>query len=144
MTVRRYTFILINLIVPLMIGLFIYLTSRSRTILYDTFSVVGIRMQEINHPEIVRNYGCDFLWSYSLYWGVYFWGVFGEWSSLVLKASLIVIPFSMIMEFSQLVQSFPGTFDVLDIVIEILAVALAVIVSFMYGRRQQAYEEVNC
>lgn len=141
MALRSKHFIISNIIIPLLVGLFIYLTSRNRTVLYDMFSYIGIRLQPINYPQFLRNYGCDFLWAYSLYWGVYFWGLFGGWQSLAIVAGIVVIPFALIMEFIQIPKSMPGTFDVFDIGIEVLAIGLAVIIA---NYRRQTYEKVNC
>ena len=135
-------FIILNLLIPLFLGLFIYLTSRDRTVLFDMFSFVGIRLQEINYPQIIRNYACDFLWAYSLYWGVYFWGVFGGWRSLACLTSIVVLPFSLIMELIQIPRSMPGTFDFIDIVTEFCAIGLAVFIAINYGRF--IHEKNNC
>ncbi len=143
MILRNKIFILINLCIPLFFGLFIYLTSRNRTVLYDMFSSVGIELNSINYPEYIRNYGCDFLWAYSLYWGVYFWGIFGGWKSVASLAGLVVIPFAIIMELIQIPQNLPGTFDVLDIGIEIIAIGLAVIIALSINRRK-SYEKISC
>ena len=141
MILRNKTFILINLCIPLILGLFIYLTSRNRTVLCDMFSSIGVELNSINYPEYIRNYGCDFLWAYSLYWGVYFWGILGEWKSVASLAGLVVIPFAITMELIQISKNLPGTFDVLDIGVVIFAIGLAVIIALgankrkSYGRR---------
>ena len=47
-------FIILNLLIPLFLGLFIYLTSRDRTVLFDMFSFVGIRLQFSLIMELIQ------------------------------------------------------------------------------------------
>ncbi|MBR3533637.1 MAG: hypothetical protein IKN80_07135, partial [Clostridiales bacterium] len=53
-------FIILNAFIPLLIGILIYLTSRNRTVLYDIFCRIGIRLNTVDQPSFLRNYGCDF------------------------------------------------------------------------------------
>ena len=48
---------------------------------------------------------------------------------------------AIIFESLQLIKGFPGTFDLLDIVIELIAIAVALFITIIIERRFKYYEE---
>lgn len=74
--------------------------------------------------QFVRNYFLDMLWAYALMSALIF--LIGKSSSAIKIGVCIVIIFTVIMEGLQLTSFVRGTFDVWDIVVEIIGELFAV------------------
>lgn len=126
-------FIVFNILVPLAIGAYIYAYWGGDTYFgnwirrFLTVPKVNIDADII---KFIRNWGCDFIWSYTLFFELY-----ASTKSMVSSIHYAVIC-SILVESVQLIQlDFVkcGTFDLLDIVVEIIAACTAAIVlSFYY------------
>ena len=126
----------INMLIPLMLGLFIYLTSGNNTYLSDFASSSGIQLIKIQYPGIVRFYLCDLLWGYSLYSGL---RIFNDNAGVALLTAVIT---ASVMEALQMTAVIPGTFDVWDIAVEIIGIILALLTTnFITGRKRDEETE---
>ena len=138
---KRNVLFTVNIIIPLIIGLFIYLTKPSSTYLSDF--LLGFRsvLPTIGYPEIIDFYACDFLWAYSMFFC--FRLTLGD--ALKGKHNLTVIMVTgvvaIILETLQLIKGVPGTFDLMDIVTELIAVTVAFLLTIIIERRFKYYEE---
>lgn len=122
----------INILAPLIIGVIIYVLARPETII----SQIVYKIFHINHESIIdiprffTNYGCDFLWSYSLVNGFYL-------VTQSYKYTLVVcISFNILVEIMQLLPIISLVFDPIDIFVESLAIliGLAFILIFENNR----------
>ncbi len=124
---------MINAILPLFIGILIYfITSPDVIFVKASVPIFGM----ITHREyiledngwirFIRNYMPDILWAYALVFVLYF--VLGNSAARVKTTLLIALVFSTVMEVMQLFPIIPGTFDVMDILAEAIAVIIAVFV----------------
>lgn len=130
---KRLYFIL-NVIVPLVIGATIYYLFYPDTLFVRFLDrIIGIS----NHVPmiiddfvlmIIRNYLLDILWAYSLMSLTLL--LFGIDKNTIIT----VFIFEWIMESVQLLPFLPGTFDIFDILVEMLANIFACII---YKRRDQ-------
>lgn len=125
----RYLFYGLNIAIPLLLGLYIYLALRADT--YISIIINGFLSLPILPPSIfprvilafLRNYASDMLWAYSLGYAVMF--VLGYSRKKLLLAAFLCVGFEVLLEFFQKTGLFHGTFDVFDILIEAVAICLA-------------------
>ena len=138
---KRNCLFAVNIIVPLVFGLFIYLTKTERTYISDFLSVFRSVLPTINYPNIIRNYASDFLWTYSMFFCLRL--TLGD--ELKGKHNLTVMALTgvvaIILESIQLIKAVPGTFDLLDIVAEFIAIAVAYLITHIIERRLNNYEK---
>ena len=129
---KKLLFWIINMAVPLLLGLVIYLlwtadTYVSVTVraLFRNAALPEIPLLEVNHlmSKLARNYLCDICWAYSLVFCIVpFVGLSEKQIRIsVLLASL----FAAAIELMQYFRFFGGTFDVLDVIVEIIACIVA-------------------
>ena len=112
---KERLFCLIGLIFPMMLGLFIYLTSGKPTYITNI-----AQLPTIKYPVLVINYLCDFLWAFALCCGLRLIGNPLKECFIISTSTLLVL------EISQIWCSF-GTFDAVDILVELFAVILVLI-----------------
>ena len=138
---KRNGLFVVNIIIPLILGLLIYLTKPSSTYLSDFLSDFRSILSTIRYPEIIDFYACDFLWTYSMFFCLRL--TLGD--ALKGKHNLTVITVTgvvaIILEILQLIKGVPGTFDPMDIVAELIAVAVAFLITIIIERRFKYYEE---
>lgn len=138
---KRNSLMVINIVLPLILGLFIYLTKAERTYLSDFLSAFQSGLPIINYPEIVRNYACDFMWAYSLSFCLRL----SLGNTLKVKYNLSVITLTstvaIVMEAIQLIQIVPGVFDPWDMLVELVAITIATSITLIIERRFNNYEE---
>ncbi len=79
--------------------------------------------------EIVRNYSFDVVWAVSLISASYL--IYKDDIS-VQKITIVGVSFETVMECLQLIPWIPGTFDIVDIVVEIMA-SIIVLVCLIKG-----------
>ena len=128
---KRHTFYLLNIIISLVIGLTVYVCYRPDTfvsnVVYKMFGTrPDVEMYTSMLPQwltiFIQNYLADILWAYALTFTVsYIWL---DQSGSALQVFGIVAVFEFFMEFSQKIDIMPGTFDWMDIVLEICITAL--------------------
>ncbi len=125
---KKAWFYTLNIALPLVFGLVIYVLLGKDTYIIGLIEkLVGIAFQpHIILPSwierLLRNYGADFLWSYSLAFSVTC--VLGH----SVKTSIrffICSAFSVDMEFLQKLNLMRGTFDIVDIILGLIAIGIA-------------------
>ena len=140
---KRKALFAVNVIVPLTIGLLIYLTKAESTYVSDMYASVFPRLPVISYPEVIRKYACDFLWAYSLFFCLKLVlgdPLKGDHDITVITVTGIA---AIILEVIQISGRIPGTFDPWDIVTEMAAIAVALLITKIIERRFTHYEEKN-
>ncbi len=138
---KRNVFFAVNIIIPLIIGLFIYLTKPSSTYLSDFLSGFRSVLPIIRYPIIIDFYACDFLWTYSMFFCLRLTlgdALKGKYNLMVITVTGVV---AIILESLQLIKGVPGTFDPMDVVTELIAVTVAFLLTIIIERRFKYYEE---
>lgn len=138
---KRNVLFAVNIVIPLILGLFIYLTKPSST--YLSYFLSGFRsvLPTIRYPELISSFACDFLWTYSMFFCLRLTlgdALKGKHNLTVISVTGVV---AIIFESLQLIKGFPGTFDLLDIVIELIAIAVALFITIIIERRFIYYEK---
>jgi len=123
--------IVIHILLPLVVGLFIYVGTRQMPIhLFHALgnfphdTIIENLQNESWLPRIIILSGPDFLWSYSFASALFIWKSYG--GGQVSFSFFILV--TVIMACSELIQLFfPGyfTFDIADLVAAILATGLS-------------------
>ncbi|SEM38823.1 hypothetical protein SAMN04487770_13633 [Butyrivibrio sp. ob235] len=130
---KRRIFFVANIIVPLLLGAVIYcLTSPDVIFMEAVRSLWGMPVlseQGTVHRGIwkfIRYYLLDVLWAYALFFALYF--SIGNNAAKLKMAFMIAVLFSTVMEAIQLFPIIPGYFDLLDILVEVLAETFAALI----------------
>lgn len=128
---RKNLFIFLNVAFPLLIGLSIYLFCYKNTYINTFFeNYLGINFPYIYRAtllhQFITNWACDILWAYALTFSLYF--CFRTFNKSILITSFITVSFAVILECLQLTGIVNGTFDTWDIIMELSAIIIAVII----------------
>ncbi len=130
---RNKVFLLANMIVPILTGAVIYYVTSPDVIFVrqlDTILGMRVHMYDISyHSTIVRfirYYALDMLWGYALVFALYF--ILDNNTASLFKIFVIAYVFSVIIEILQLTSFVKGTFDVFDLVVELIAEIAAVFI----------------
>ena len=130
---RNKVFLLANMIVPILTGAVIYYVTSPDVIFVrqlDTILGMRVHMYDISyHSTIVRfirYYALDMLWGYALVFALYF--ILDNNTASLFKIFVIAYVFSVIIEILQLISFVKGTFDVFDLVVELIAEIAAVFI----------------
>ena len=121
-----------NIVVPLLLGLMIYLFYRRDSYLFDIARKVLYLPADVPAylpawlELFTRNFVADILWAYSLAFAVS--AAIREWTSHKWVVFAICIGFVVFVEWLQYIKVFHGTFDIIDILLEAGAVALAILI----------------
>ena len=133
MECRNKVFLLANMIVPILTGAVIYYVTSPDVIFVrqlDTILGMRVHMYDISyHSTIVRfirYYALDMLWGYALVFALYF--ILDNNTASLFKIFVIAYVFSVIIEILQLISFVKGTFDVFDLVVELIAEIAAVFI----------------
>ena len=126
---RRYY--LMNIVLPLGVGLLIYVFIGGGTIISDQIGKVvpieGVQIQKDSFwlIEMIRNYLPDALWAYSLAFAVA--GAAFKTERELVTAFLLCFIFETVLELLQKSEAVPGTLDYIDIALEAAATAVALL-----------------
>jgi len=131
---RRNTALLANAGLPLTIGTVIYLTAEGRTFISDYFHSLGIVFPHVRYLPFIRNYVCDFLWAYAIFPALALVTETNDKKKLI-RTITVALLLIILLETMQLVPFFVGTFDLWDIVTEIIALFLSILITNMIIRR---------
>jgi len=125
----------LNVIIPLISGLFIYLTKAESTYLSRYLSGIRAALPVLDYPDIIRNHACDILWTFSLFFCLRL--TLGERLKGKHNITVILVTGSVatVLEVMQLFKIIPGTFDMLDILAELTAAAAAFLITMITERR---------
>ena len=133
MECRNKVFLFANMIVPILTGAVIYYVTSPDVIFVrqlDTILGMRVHMYDISyHSTIVRfirYYALDMLWGYALVFALYF--ILDNNTASLFKIFVIAYVFSVIIEILQLTSFVKGTFDVFDLVVELIAEIAAVFI----------------
>lgn len=128
MRIKRIILFL-NIFIPLVLGLLLYLFTKPENYIslfvsqfysFPTFNCSSPIM------EFINNWGCDFLWAYSL--SAILFELFKSFKHSWIFSSLISISLGISMELLQYYNVVAGTFDVWDIIVEIIAVIVSILI----------------
>ncbi len=128
---RRILFYGINILLPLLVGGIIYVVFRRDSYIAAFFSeTIGINIGQHMLPEwlntVVRNYLSDVLWAYSLTFALSALFKYNRRNTVIVF--MICIVFVVAIELLQMTNTFSGTFDIVDIILEAIAVSLALLI----------------
>lgn len=128
---KKHIFLLINIVFPLIIGLAIYLICYKSTYINTTFNeIFGFTppyfYSDNTFYRFISCWACDILWAYSLTFGLYL--CFKDFKNPLVISSVLAVSLAVIMEILQAYDLISGTFDIWDIILEITAIILAVII----------------
>lgn len=144
--IRYRAFLMCNIVIPIVIGIAIYyFISPEVDFIKYLNSIVSINQYAavFNRDNIlfkfIRCYFLDMLWAYSLTFML--WTILGNKTAKLTAIVILATVFVMIMESLQLIPFIHGTFDVLDILVEILAELIAVYIIKIRHYREGFYEK---
>ena len=128
---KKYIFFTLNIFIPLVIGLIIYLFCYRTTYINSVFTeFFGFSLPYIYFDNAFHRFitcwACDMLWAYSLTFALYL--CFQVFKSPLIITSVTSSVFAIIIELLQINNIINGTFDILDIITELLAISLAIII----------------
>lgn len=131
---NKRVFMLSNILLPLLAGASLYIISSPNVIFLKYLKLRIVIASEFINPDIwfwpiLRNYIPDMLWGYSLVFAVY---MIIDNNAASMRMLIYVLVFSIFLELLQLLPTVPGTFDLLDILVEGASEMLAVIIIKKY------------
>ena len=139
---RRRVFWLVNTLLPLLFGLFIYILYRPDTYISSVFlrilNTSGIPSEQLSaRSAFLRFYLCDILWAYALTFTISF--LLGQLKKELFLTAAICVAFEGMIEFMQKWQIIRGTFDWIDLLSEALATmfAISMIIYFTIKQRRK-------
>lgn len=125
--------LLANIVIPILLGTAVYyLFSPNVLFVKKMDSITGlafhIAIVEKNNLvfEFIRNFFLDMLWAYALVFTLFY--LMSNNTASLLKTFFIAFSFSAAMEILQVTPIAKGTFDLCDIVVELLAEVVAVFI----------------
>ena len=128
---KRRLFTALNILLPLIAGVIVYIFVQKSTYLENV--LVGFFAADFK-PLIWSGWTytftvcwlCDVLWAYSLTFSL--WMVLCSWKNAVLFSAVLAFVAGAAFELLQLFEVMGGTFDVFDMVLELMAASLAAVV----------------
>lgn len=135
---QELLFYLFNIFIPIVIGVCIYCIYDSNVIFVKYInSNLIINNKETNiFITFLRNYFCDFCWCYSFAFALSF---INHKSLDIIYTVIIPISFGICLEIFQLLNITNGTFDLLDIIVELLGCILC----YMVLKIRSVHSEIN-
>lgn len=139
-------FSLLNIVIPLLTGFVIYSIYRPDTyisnIIYVNMSfILDFAEYPVFLQKFFRFYLCDILWAYSL--------TFAVQIIISLKGRYLIILFAVCSLFEIAIEAFQyfgflnGTFDPLDIILEIFASLTAITIIYKKQKGENCHAEKN-
>lgn len=130
---KIFTFWSLNILIPLFSGLILYLLFRSDTyvsqFIYGIFAIpknAAILCGDSRFFKFIRFYACDILWAYSLTFLLSL--IIGHKSIQNIIVFIIALSFDGTIEFLQKFDIIPGTFDIIDILLEAVITVFALLI----------------
>lgn len=142
---KNRIFYILNISIPLAIGALIYFIFRPDTyIAYYLRNLMELPTMTLGSGGLLkffRNYSCDILWSYSLMFAIF---TVGNKSAkrLILTTALCAV-FEILIEICQHIGFINGTFDIFDLLAEIIATIVALIIIKKRIEREWKNEKEN-
>ena len=142
------TFFAANVIIPLVIGAAVYYIMSPDVIfvrgvdgLLGLGVHVGVHDNNFMLIKFIRNYFLDMLWAYALVFALQY--IIGNKTAKSHTTLFVAFIFTAVIEMLQLTSLASGTFDVLDILVELIAEVIAVIIIILHNNRRMKYEKGN-
>lgn len=142
----RHLFFIWNTLIPLFAGAGIYLVTSPDVIFVREMHTWGWYLSsgfetipDTSLFRCIRYYLPDGLWGYSLMFALSY--LYDQEIKVLSSVVATVICFSVIIECMQILPTVPGTFDVVDIVMEIAAETLAFYLIKRTTREGMCYED---
>ena len=142
--VRNMIFYLLNIVIPLLLGLTFYLffspAAHVSQWVYEKLKLETLQPATtfgrwIGRQLFLRNFFCDACWSYALSFSVS--GALGGKGKRLVLSLMISILFCFALEFAQLLPYVDGTFDGLDILVELLICCIAHLLIYIYYAKEK-------
>lgn len=143
-----------NIFIPLLLGTVIYFVFRPDTYisiyLSQAFHSIGWNMQSVygsGNPAaaFLQNFGCDILWAYALVFAVHYFAAkpdnHANPAQSLVPVFVLCLIFDIIIEILQYMSIISGTFDVMDVIVEVAATFAAVGVIYNICKGDKHYEE---
>ena len=147
--IKRTVFLIINILIPIGLGAVIYyLVSPDVLFVKQIDLLLGKAMHfevanDISVVKFIRNYFLDMLWAYALVFALSL--IICRNAAQLWETFMIAFIFSAILELLQITPVVQGTFDIWDIMVELIAELVAVFIikiSFL-EEVQEKYEKEN-
>jgi len=139
----KKSFAYANIFIPILTGGLLYCITSPEVIFVrniDSMLKVSLHIGMNNtFVRIIRSYMPDMLWAYALVFSLML--VTGNKTAYIWKIFVIASMFSTIMEIFQITEYVKGTFDTMDIIVEIIAELTAVLIIKKYDMRRKSYEK---
>lgn len=140
MKIKGYMFAVLNALFPLVLGLFVYLFIQKDTQIWRFFNMLfGVSFEAIVWDGFTYTFVvcwlCDILWSYALVFSL--WLALRSYKNAVFISVLLAFVMGVAFELLQLFGIISGTFDLYDIILELIAAVLAAIII----KRRKTHEE---
>jgi hypothetical protein len=133
---RFWTF---NIACPILMGFILYVLFRPDTHISKlVYTYIGIEYTGIPifnvFTSFIKNFACDILWAYSLTFTVSL--LLGQGKKQFKFSFVVCAFFEILMELLQMTQLIGGTFDILDILFEIMTTAIALLIIIKYRKKR--------
>lgn len=145
---KRLLFYGLNIVIPIIIGLFIYLSFRRDTYvaawMCKQFSIADWSdiLRDGALKLFLKNFAADILWSYSLTFAITY--TLANGTKKLYIAFIVCSCFEIVIETLQKVGFFHGTFDIYDIVFEIVTTGIALyIIKLSYREETNEKQSIN-
>lgn len=123
---RKLQVFLRDIFLPLFVGLCTYLLFYKGTYINSALGVESDFTFNSSLVVFVKSWLCDILWAYAMTYALYL--ALFAFKHKILFSAIISICVATVFELFQLFGCVDGTFDILDIVFQFLAVFFAVII----------------
>lgn len=135
MSLKR--FYILNIVLPLVIGTIVYLylkpSAHISQLIYFLLHISppALNIKPTGIHRFIQYYLCDILWSYSLTFALSLY--FGKDRLLLTYA--IAASFSTLVEVLQLLPQVLGSFDIFDIIVQLIACTISIHIITFHERR---------
>ena len=140
---KKSVFIALNIGIPLFIGAVLYYLMSPETIFVEVIDrMIGREVHGSIIPlhngffRFVRFYFLDMCWGYALIISLH--TILSNNTTKLVRSFLLAVIFSASLEFLQMTPMAKGTFDVFDILCEVLAEGTAVCIIKKYAHEEAA------
>ncbi|NLG05346.1 MAG: hypothetical protein GX567_16215 [Clostridia bacterium] len=125
--------LIVNIMIPIIVGAIIYYLLSPDVIFVTYINSIfsmdfysNIHIHQNGFIVFIRNYVLDMLWGYSLIFSLFY--IYGNNTAKLYRILMIGWTFSALIEILQLTPIVKGTFDICDIVVELLSELFAVFI----------------
>ena len=141
---KHVFFWLLIIVLPLMIGLLVYLFFRQDSLIAQLvlkrIHIPAISFGETNSIVVlfIRYYLSDLMWAISLTSAMAL--IIGHKLRDLVIVFVIALSTEFLVEFLQMPRILTGSFDILDLLTEAVGSIISIIIIFFYYKKEKAYE----